>query len=395
MSLLLSSGSPTRSLPSRAASLARIAAATPSCTSRREPAQQTWPWLNQIEVDHALDRAVDVGVVEDDERRLAAELQRQALAAARRRLADRPADLGRAGEGDLVDPGMRDQRRAGGPCPGDDIDHPGRQPDLDGRSARREARSAASARPASAPRCCRRRAPARSSRRASAAESSTGSPGRRPRAGGSPGTRSPAPPPSRRDGRSAGPPAARRCRGSRGWSCRCRASRAPRRAGVLLQVPRQRIEMPRRASVPGSAAHPGCALRAAATARSTSASPASATCASTVAGSRVERREACARPSPRDEGPGDEEAEAAGRAPSIQSSAGAAASGAGPYSRLSKISFTDHRRAPQAIGVAVGGRIAAGDDGARAAARCRRAATTRRSGRGPAPASAARAPPAS
>ncbi len=49
MSLLLSSGSPTRSLPSRAASLARIAPATPSCTSNREPAQQTWPWLNQIE----------------------------------------------------------------------------------------------------------------------------------------------------------------------------------------------------------------------------------------------------------------------------------------------------------------------------------------------------------
>src|SRR6266540_3246112 len=48
MSIALSSGSPTRSLSIRARSFSISRAATPSCTSRREPAQQTWPWLNQI-----------------------------------------------------------------------------------------------------------------------------------------------------------------------------------------------------------------------------------------------------------------------------------------------------------------------------------------------------------
>ena len=51
-----------------------------SATSSREPAQQTWPWLNQMRVDDALDRAVEIGVVEHDERRFAAKLQRQLLA---------------------------------------------------------------------------------------------------------------------------------------------------------------------------------------------------------------------------------------------------------------------------------------------------------------------------
>ena len=61
-------------------------------------------------VDHALDRAVEIGVVEDDEGRLAAELQRQLLAGAGGRLADDAADLGRAGEGDLVDVRMLDDQ---------------------------------------------------------------------------------------------------------------------------------------------------------------------------------------------------------------------------------------------------------------------------------------------
>ena len=48
MSTALSSGSPTRSVSIRALSLATSRSATPSCTRMREPAQQTWPWLNQI-----------------------------------------------------------------------------------------------------------------------------------------------------------------------------------------------------------------------------------------------------------------------------------------------------------------------------------------------------------
>ena len=48
MSMLLSSGSPTRIFAMRAFSLPSSAGAVPSCTSRREPAQQTSPWLNQM-----------------------------------------------------------------------------------------------------------------------------------------------------------------------------------------------------------------------------------------------------------------------------------------------------------------------------------------------------------
>ncbi len=48
MSTALSSGSPTRSVSIRAFSLATSRSATPSCARIREPAQQTWPWLNQI-----------------------------------------------------------------------------------------------------------------------------------------------------------------------------------------------------------------------------------------------------------------------------------------------------------------------------------------------------------
>jgi hypothetical protein len=48
MSTVLSSGSPTRSVSMRARSLRTIVSAIPSCSSRREPAQQTCPWLNQM-----------------------------------------------------------------------------------------------------------------------------------------------------------------------------------------------------------------------------------------------------------------------------------------------------------------------------------------------------------
>ena len=44
-SVFLSSGSPTRRVWRRALSLSRTGSNTDSWTSRREPAQQTWPWL--------------------------------------------------------------------------------------------------------------------------------------------------------------------------------------------------------------------------------------------------------------------------------------------------------------------------------------------------------------
>ena len=60
--------------------------------------------------DAGIDRRVDIGVVEDDQRRLAAELEEHRLEVARGKRRDDPADARRAGEVDPLDPGMGDQR---------------------------------------------------------------------------------------------------------------------------------------------------------------------------------------------------------------------------------------------------------------------------------------------
>ena len=60
--------------------------------------------------DRGVDRLVEVGVVEDDERRLAAEFEQHRLQVARGGLGDDAADPGRAGEVDPPDLGMGDQR---------------------------------------------------------------------------------------------------------------------------------------------------------------------------------------------------------------------------------------------------------------------------------------------
>ena len=57
-------------------------------------------------------RGFEIGIVENDVGRLAAELERDALEVAGRALHDSAADAGRAGEGDLVDVGVIDQRVA-------------------------------------------------------------------------------------------------------------------------------------------------------------------------------------------------------------------------------------------------------------------------------------------
>ena len=91
-------------------------------------------------VDEALDGAVEIGVLEDDVGRLAAELERQALAGAGGGLADDLADFGRAGEGDLVDIGVIDDRGAGVALAGDDVDDALGQAGLLARSRRTAAR---------------------------------------------------------------------------------------------------------------------------------------------------------------------------------------------------------------------------------------------------------------
>ena len=79
-------------------------------------------------------RFVEVGVVEHDQRRLAAELEQHRLQIFRRDLGDDPADVGRAGEIDAPDRGMvdqrLDQRRRILRRVGDDVDDARRQPGL-------------------------------------------------------------------------------------------------------------------------------------------------------------------------------------------------------------------------------------------------------------------------
>ena len=96
--------------------------ATDSCTSRREPAQQTWPWLKKMPLTMPSIGLVERRVVEDDVGGLAAELEGDLLVGAGDRAGDRLADLGRAGEGDLVDVGVRHDRAAGVAGAGDDVD---------------------------------------------------------------------------------------------------------------------------------------------------------------------------------------------------------------------------------------------------------------------------------
>ena len=78
-------------------------------------------------VDDPLDGLVERAVVEDDVGGLAAELERQLHAGAGELAPDRLADLGRAGERDLVEVGVLDEMGAGRAVAGDDVDDPRRQ----------------------------------------------------------------------------------------------------------------------------------------------------------------------------------------------------------------------------------------------------------------------------
>jgi hypothetical protein len=88
------------------------------------------PLVEPDRVDDPLDHAVEVRVLEDDERALAAQLERQLLAAARRRASDDAPTSVEPGERDLVDVRMVDDRRAGGPSPVTTFSTPAGQPRL-------------------------------------------------------------------------------------------------------------------------------------------------------------------------------------------------------------------------------------------------------------------------
>ncbi len=85
------------------------------------------PLIEPDGIDQALDRAILIGVVEDDEGRFAAQFEREPLARSGGRAADDAPDVGRSGEGDLVEIGMLGDQRAGRVAAGDDVDHAGRQ----------------------------------------------------------------------------------------------------------------------------------------------------------------------------------------------------------------------------------------------------------------------------
>src|SRR5436309_9604348 len=104
-----------------------------SWTYRREPAQQHWPWLKKIAFAAPGNRDLEIRVGQHDVRRLAAELERDLLQVAGCGAQDQLADLGRAGERDLVDVGVGRERGAGGLAePRDDVQHAGREARLEG-----------------------------------------------------------------------------------------------------------------------------------------------------------------------------------------------------------------------------------------------------------------------
>ena len=127
MSVFLSSGSPSRRVPSRRLSEDSTSSYALSCTSSRDPAQQTWPWLKKMPLTMP-STAWSTGA---SSKTMLAALPPSSrvtfLLAAGGRAGDHLADLGRPGERDLVDVRVLDQRAAGVAGAGDDVDDAGRQ----------------------------------------------------------------------------------------------------------------------------------------------------------------------------------------------------------------------------------------------------------------------------
>ena len=108
MSVFLSSGSPTRRVAIRRFNESSTASYAALLDQQAGARAADVALVEEDAVDDALDGLVDGGVVEDDVGGLAAELEGDPFARAGDRPGDLPADLGRAGEGDLVDaPGAR------------------------------------------------------------------------------------------------------------------------------------------------------------------------------------------------------------------------------------------------------------------------------------------------
>ena len=121
MSVFLSSGSPSRSVARRRPELADQRLQDRLLDEQPRPGAAHVALVEVDAVDDALDRLIEGAVVEDDVGGLAAQLERVRDAAAGELALDRLPDLGRAGEGDLVDPGVPHELRARRPVARDDV----------------------------------------------------------------------------------------------------------------------------------------------------------------------------------------------------------------------------------------------------------------------------------
>ena len=112
----------------------------PSCTKQARAGAADLALVEPDGVDHAFDGGVDIGVVKHDEGRLAAQFQRQRLAAAGGFFADQAADIGRTGKGDLVHIRVGHDGRSRGAVAGDHVQHAGGQAGLRGQFGEQQGR---------------------------------------------------------------------------------------------------------------------------------------------------------------------------------------------------------------------------------------------------------------
>ena len=84
------------------------------------------PLIEPDGIDQTFDSTVEISVLEDDEGTLATQFESESFPSTGGCLANDPADLGRAGERDLVDICMRNDGSAGFTIPGDDVEDSGR-----------------------------------------------------------------------------------------------------------------------------------------------------------------------------------------------------------------------------------------------------------------------------
>ena len=250
-------------------------------TMIRRADMQICPWCRNAPNARRVDRVLEVGVGEDDQRVVAAELEHDALQLPAGRLGELAARAGRAGEvepahGRVLDQLVADRARLAGRVR-DDVQDAGRQPGLgEDLAPEQAARRSATTRTASGRRCCRARAARRSSGPTGSAPRSTARSRRRRRPGGGAPSRT-------RRCRTGSPRRAARTRSAAAWRnrpgtkriwnmpkpnvrrSRARAARRPRRAGSRARRPPSRKMRCRSAG--GVCDHAGNAAAAASTAR--------------------------------------------------------------------------------------------------------------------------------